>query len=76
MTDNKFRDSYANINYAKDLSLYSVYPYLATRNLSAYDHWVTSIYLIYNALGVTPVYYTNATGNYTKVDQMYFQYQE
>jgi hypothetical protein len=76
MPDNKFRDSFDSINNAKDFSLFSTFPYLATRNLSSYDHWKTAIFLKDDALGKTPVYYSNATGNLTKVDQMYFQYGE
>jgi len=73
MTDNKFRDAYPNITQAKDLSLFSTYPFMATQNMSSYYHWVTSIYLPYNALGKQPIFYTNATGNFTKGDYLYFQ---
>jgi hypothetical protein len=45
----------------------STYPYLVATNMSSYYDWKVSLYLAYE----NAVYYTNATGNYTKADSIY-----
>ena len=52
----------------------STYPFLVNRNMSSYNNWKTSIYLILNRLGKNPgpIFYTNATGNFTKADTLFF----
>ncbi len=45
--------------------------------MSTYDHWKTAIFLPNDALGKTPVYFSNSSGvsgNFTKADLMYFVY--
>ncbi|CDW74032.1 UNKNOWN [Stylonychia lemnae] len=69
MDDYKFQDPYLNVNMAKDRSLLSTFPYLVMENMTVYYDWKTSIYLD----GNRQVFFTNATGNFTKADTVYLQ---
>ena len=72
MPEYHYQDSYDDVNKNKDKSLISTYPYLMMNNISIYYNWQTSIFLVKN----WKVYYTNATGNYTKADIIYLQNNE
>eukprot|EP00347_Sterkiella_histriomuscorum_P012274 403369219 len=69
MAEFGFQDTYQAVNKAKDRSLTSSFPYLVMNNMTSYFDWKTSIYLE----GNRKVYYTNATGNFTKADLVYLQ---
>ena len=67
MTEYHFQDSFKNVNQAKDRSLSSSYQSLMMANLTVYRDYGVSIFL----QGNSRVYFTNATGNFTKADSVF-----
>ena len=67
MPEAHFMDTFEYINEAKDFSLFSTFPLMVLKNMTAFDQWQTSIWLPDD----NNIYFTNATGYYTKADTVY-----